>query len=74
MHGVTEDPRESPHKPRKEEHGEEGLPGVDLGVERYAANGWGAGRGPGLGSDPPPHDPLRPPIRGLEGPGRGGGW
>jgi hypothetical protein len=41
-------------------------------VERYAAKGWGASRGPGLGSDPPPQDPLRPPLRGLEGPGRGG--
>jgi hypothetical protein len=38
---LHEDPRESPHKPRKEEHGEGGLPGVDLGVERYAAKGWG---------------------------------
>ncbi|ETN89679.1 hypothetical protein TNMX_00425 [Thermus sp. NMX2.A1] len=40
------DPRGSPHKPRKERPGEGGLPGVDLGVERYAAKAWGASRGP----------------------------
>jgi hypothetical protein len=67
-HRVAADPRGSPHKPRKERRGERSLPGV----ERYAAKGWGVSRGPGLGSDPPPHDPLRPPLRGLEGPGRGG--
>jgi hypothetical protein len=69
VHGVAVDPRGSPHKPRKERRGEGGLPGV----ERYAAKGWGAGRGPGLGSDPLPQGPLQPPLRGLEGPGRGGG-
>jgi hypothetical protein len=50
------------------------------GGEREASRGWkgmrskggGAGRGPGLVSDPPPQDPLQPPLRGLEGPGRGG--
>ena len=69
LHGVAADLRASPHKPRKERPGEGGLPGV----ERYAAKGWGASRGPGLGSDPPPHDPLRPPVKPLEGPGRGDG-
>ena len=68
MHRVAANLRASPHKPRKERRGKGGL----SGVERYAAKGWGAGRGPGLGSDPPPEDPLRPPVRGLEGPGRGG--
>jgi hypothetical protein len=68
VHGVAVDPRGSPHKPRKGRRGERGLPGV----ERYAVKGWGASRGPGLGSDPPPEDPLQPPLRGLEGPERGG--
>jgi hypothetical protein len=67
-HGVAANLQASPHKPRKGRRGERGL----SGVERYAAKGWGAGRGPGLGSDPAPEDPLRPPLRGLEGPGRGG--
>jgi hypothetical protein len=72
LHGVAANPRGSPHKPRRERRGEGGLPGV----ERYAAKGWGR-PGPqtrvrGLGSDPSPRDPLWPPLRGLEGPGRGG--
>ena len=41
-HRVAGDPRGSPHKPRKGRRGEGGLPGV----ERYAAKGWGASRGP----------------------------
>jgi len=67
VHGVAADPRGSPHKPRKERRGERGLPGV----ERYAAGG-SPGGGRTWESDPPPEDPLRPPLRGLEGPGRGG--
>jgi hypothetical protein len=67
-HRVAADPRGSPHKPRKERRGERGL----SGVERYAAGG-SPGGGRTWESDPPPQDPLRPPLRGLEGPGRGGG-
>jgi hypothetical protein len=67
VHGVAADPRRSPHKPRKERRGKGGLPGV----ERYAAGG-SPGGGRTWESDPPPQDPLRPPLRGLEGPGRGG--
>ena len=67
-HGVAADLRDSLHKPREERRGEGGLPGV----ERYAAGG-SPGGGRTWGSDPPPQDPLRPPVRGLEGPGKGGG-
>jgi hypothetical protein len=66
-HRVAANPRGSPHKPRKGRRGERGLPGV----ERYAAGG-SPGGGRTWESDPPPEDPLRPPLRGLEGPGRGG--
>jgi hypothetical protein len=45
--------------------------GASWGWKGMRPGGPQAGAGP-RGSDPPPEDPLRPPLRGLEGPGRGG--